>query len=479
MARGLAVFLAVLFLFAPSARAAGEPSLTEVLSELRALQAELRKKDREIEALRRELSELKSRLAEKEPSVAAPSGPAKKAPEISPPVKRIAFGGQYRINSYSVHTHRKTLNASRLRIRQNLDLVFDSRLRSHLQVELGHTHANLTTTEKRLKVRHAVLSYAFGGGFSAEAGILPLSDRARDMLYSADWDYNPLALALYYRNKRLGDFRLFAAELDEGEEDLAHDDFVHYELDWERKFSPGLKLSLFALYAEVAENYANPAGGPSEHTRPHLNYGGMLTWKPREDLTLRAALIGSFTDREILGTPDDASGWLLRLEAEKTFGPAALSLLFTHASGDKDGEGFLPLMALSGTYGYWGYTGILTVQGPTDTGFDDTAVNVSNNGYGLTTFQTRLSYAFSERLRLWLAAGWFGDTEARGRDSTVGYDFLGMLTLRLHRYLTLDLGLDFAHLEDSVNGYADRSFNFNPGDEEDKLAVFSRLQAEF
>ncbi|QJA06534.1 hypothetical protein FVE67_06875 [Thermosulfurimonas marina] len=467
----------LVFFFSLPLQAEEQPSLEEILSEIRALRAELREKDRRIQALEEEVRRLRAQMAEKARPAEKEAATARV--EISPPVKRVTFGGQYRINSYSVHTHRKNLNASRLRLRQNLDLVFSEAFRTHLQVELGHTPANITKTEERLRVRHAVLTWAPRRDLSLEAGLLPLSDRAAEMLYSADWDYNPLALTLSYRNPYWGNFRLFAAQLNEGDEALAHDDFLHYELDWERPLSPNLTLSAFALYAEVAENYANPAGGPSSHTRPHLNYGLGLSFKPYEDLTLRAVLAGSFTDREILGTPNDASGWLLRLEAEKTFPWGSASLLFTHASGDSDGEGFLPIMALAGTYGYWGYTGILTVQGPTDTGFDDTAVNVSNNGYGLTTLQGRLRWRLADWAGLTLAAGWFGNTEAPGRDDLVGYDFLGMLTLRLHRYLTLDLGLDYAHLKDSVNGYESRDFNFAPGKEEDKLAAFSRLQAEF
>lgn len=155
-----------------------------------------------------------------------------------------------------------------------------------------------------------------------------------------------------------------------------------------------------------------------------------------------------------------------------------------HASGEHDGTGFLMPMAFAQTFGYWGYTGILTVQGPTDTGFDFDGINMSNNGYGLTSAQARYAFPINANLRAYLAAGWFGNTDAPGRSDRVGIDFLAMLTYRFNDVLALDLGADYARLEDSVSGYfqgvqGGAAFNQAQGVERDKFALFGRLQAEF
>lgn len=62
---------------------------------------------------------------------------------------KVTLSGQYRVNAYSVDNGGdgdEHQTAARLRLRQGLDLAFESNLRVHLQVELGHTTDNITTT---------------------------------------------------------------------------------------------------------------------------------------------------------------------------------------------------------------------------------------------------------------------------------------------------------------------------------------------
>jgi hypothetical protein len=157
----------------------------------------------------------------------------------------------------------------------------------------------------------------------------------------------------------------------------------------------------------------------------------------------------------------------------------------TYASGDSDGTGFLPTMALATTYGYWGYTGILTVQGPTDTGFDGDAVNISNNGFGMATVQVKYARPLMQDFDIHLAAGWFGASDTpSGRDELVGGDFLAMGTYHFNQWLALDAGAAYARLGDSVSGYwqgvrGGASFNQAPNEERNKYVFFTRLQAEF
>ena len=80
-----------------------------------------------------------------------------------------SYGGQYRINSYSadndVGGDRQT--ASRVRIRQDIDFVFDEQLKTHLQLEMGNTASNITTSSSNIKVRHGVIDYTFKNGINA------------------------------------------------------------------------------------------------------------------------------------------------------------------------------------------------------------------------------------------------------------------------------------------------------------------------
>jgi len=59
-----------------------------------------------------------------------------------------SYSGQYRINSYSadndVGGDRQTAN--RVRIRQSIDIIFDKQLKTYLQLEMGNTASNVTTS---------------------------------------------------------------------------------------------------------------------------------------------------------------------------------------------------------------------------------------------------------------------------------------------------------------------------------------------
>ena len=110
-------------------------------------------------------------------------------------------------------------------------------------------------------------------------------------------------------------------------------------------------------------------------------------------------------------------------------------------------------------------------------------MNVSNNGYGLTTLQARFSRPIVGDLSGYAAAGWFGNASApAGRSGDVGVDVLVMATYRFNRVLALDVGGAFARIEDSTSGYdkgVSGVFNQDPGITREKTAVVARMQAEF
>ncbi len=412
----------------------------------------------------------------------------KKGPEAS-------FGGQYRINFYNVDNDTNTVvpdiddqTAARARIRQNVDLKFSEQFKTHLQLELEHTTDNVTRTASRrggasteVSVRHAVMDYTSGNGINLQAGLVPLHDYYHDTLFSSDWDYNPLAASVLIPLGP-GKVRLFAANLEEGAENIESDDFVHYQADYSFPLGGG-QLNLSGTVLNLQDD---ASVGTDDSLHYNVSAGAQMPLG--NDLTLSGLVVGSWSDSDLLGTTDDASGVALLGELTGPAGPGNFGILVSYASGESDGTGFLPPMAFAQTFGYWGYTGILTVQGPTDTGFDFDGVNISNNGYGLTSVQAKYAFPIITNLSGYLAAGWFGNSDVISvRDSTLGYDLLAMGTYQFTDIFALDLGVAYASLNDSASGYfqgvqnggGGASFNQTVGTERDKWALFGRLQAEF
>lgn len=430
-----------------------------------------------LEALQREVDEIRGEQAEQQAEQASSK------PQAS-------FGGQYRINFYTADNDTNNVperdgdqTAARIRIRQNVDLMFSEQFKTHLQLELQHTTDNVTTTDQRrggketnVSVRHAVMDYTFGNGANLQAGIVPLSDYFHDTLFSSDWDYNPLAGAVKIPVGP-GMLRAFAANLEEGAENVESDDFVHYQLDYSLPV-PGNGQLVFSGTALTLSD--DGGGGDSWHY--NLGIGGQF--ELRDGLALNGFVIGSSTEQNLLGTSDDADGVALLLELTGILGPGNFGVLASYASGDSDGTGFLPVMAFAETFGYWGYTGILTVQGATDTGFDFDGVNISNNGLGMASVQAKYAFPVANALSGYVAAGWFGITDASGRDDNVGFDLVAIGTYRFTKEFALDFGAAYARLNDSVSGYFQGvqggvTFNQDEGVDRDKLVFFGRLQAEF
>jgi hypothetical protein len=455
--------------------------------------------DEKIEALQRQIDELRAEVAagrRQQPRVAQTTAEdVQSAPTAATHWPQPSFGGQYRINFYNadngdnaVVSNTDAQRAARIRIRQNVDLIFAEQFKTHLQLELRHTTDNVTRTDSRrggnstdVSVRHAVMDYTFGNGANVQAGLVPLHDYYHDTQFSSDWDYNPLAAALV-SPLGPGTVRVFAANLEEGAEEIESDDFVHYQADYTWPLGGDGAISFSGTVVNLQDDRAIGSGDSL-----HYNLGGGVRIPSGPGLTFSGSVFGSWTDRKLLGTRDDASGITALAELGGPVGPGEFGVLVSYASGDGDGTGYLAPMAFAQTYGYWGYTGILNVQGPTDTGFDFDAVNISNNGYGLTSVQAKYGFPVAPRLNGYLAAGWFGNTDATGRDGTLGYDLIGVANYRFTEEFALDLGMAYAHLYDSVSGYfqgvqhggAGAPFNQRRGTERDKWSFFGRLQAEF
>jgi Sec-independent protein translocase protein TatA len=403
-----------------------------------------------------------------------------------------SFGGQYRINFYSVDDDTATDNqtAGRARIRQNIDLKFFENFKTHLQLELSHTTDNLTTTPgssrgNSVGVRHAVMDYTFErNGINMQAGLVPLGDYYHDTMFSSDWDYNPLA-ASFIIPLGGGNLRLFAANLGEATETSLEDDFVHYQADFSTTLSGGNKVTLSGTAINFLDDPSVAVPGDDSY---HFNASAGINMGLGNGMTFNGLVMGSWTDKSMLGTTDDGEGVAILAELTGSVGSGNFGLMVTHASGESDSGGFLSPMAIAGTNGYWGYTGLMTVQGPTDTAFDGDSVNISNNGYGLTTLQGKYSFPIMADMTGYLAAGWFGNTDVSGRDDDIGFDLIGMTTYRFNKVFALDLGLAYADYNDSHSGYfqgvrtggaGGATLNAAAGSDQDRFAAFGRLQAEF
>lgn len=434
---------------------------------------------KKLEALEKEMDALKAQLRANTTAIANAPQKTGSGPEVS-------FGGQYRINSYSVDNDvsgEGSQNASRARIRQNVDIKFDEQFKTHLQMELGHTTDNIDTTNNstrgnNLAVRHAVMDYTTKSGINLQAGIVPLGDYFGDTLFSSDWNYNPVALSAI-APVGVGKLRAFASSLKKKSETNTNtNDLAHYQLDYVLPLAGKNQINLGGSFVR--------AGDPAAIQRNHSNLGLGGQVEVGRGLMVNAFILASRTDKDLLATGvGNGSGTAVKLELAGGAGPGKFGLLATHASGKSDGTGFLPTQALAKTNGYWGYTGILTIQGPTDTGFDGDSVNISNNGYGLSTVQAKYAFPITQDLSGYVAAGWFGNTKTpTGRSSDVGTDYLLMGNYRFNKFLALDFGAAVAKLKDGVSGYSKgviggATFNQGEGVNRNKRALFTRLQAEF
>ena len=121
------------------------------------------------------------------------------------------FHGQFRINSYYQDVSDETIlgdgdttQASRLRFRPTWDATIDDVVKLHIQLNIGHINSNLANKrydqddDPAVALRHGYISAPIPDleGWTLTAGLIPLSDKFGDVLFSGDWDYNPLAFML-------------------------------------------------------------------------------------------------------------------------------------------------------------------------------------------------------------------------------------------------------------------------------------------
>nr|MBC8524232.1 hypothetical protein [Chlorobium phaeobacteroides] len=143
----------------------------------------------------------------------------------------FSWHGQFRINSYFDFRDNAgdDVTGSRLRWRPTIDVKFSESVSLHTQLNIGHINANIFQ-EDPVKLRHAVIKAGiYDTGVTMSAGLVPISDKFGDTMFSSDWDFNPLA-ALFEASYGDLAFRAGAGQLVEGDA-AAEDDLIIYLFD--------------------------------------------------------------------------------------------------------------------------------------------------------------------------------------------------------------------------------------------------------
>ncbi len=418
-----------------------------------------------------------------------------------------AWSGQFRINSYYQNADEdakfgKTndILASRLRFRPTLDVALTDRIRTHLQLNIGHINSNISNARNEqggspaVALRHGYISAPVPKveNWTLVVGIVPMSDRFGDALFSSDWDYNPLTYALLGRVAGL-DVRIAHGELKEGGE-AAHpeDDMDQLFLDVDTNM--GLGASLYSL-----NDNTRPTSSVTGAGRTREDYAGVRFKKTFDPVEVNAFAVYN-TGKRVFNSAAGAvterknSGLALKAEARASIGALKTGVMALYASGDKNfsdstkgkSTAFITPASIAGTTGYWGYTGKLNVQGPTDTGMDTHFLNIdgggannTNLGLGLTTIQANVSFPVVEKeMDGYAGVGWYThNSAAEGFKKYIGTDLYAQGTYHFGSGLNWDVGAGYALLG---KGQAD-SVALGRSNQSDRrvVALFSRFQLEF
>ncbi len=310
-------------------------------------------------------------------------------------------------------------------------------------------------------VRYGYVYYLPAEAHKLTAGILPISDRVGDTLFSADWDFN------------VG-----------GIEYLGEEGELAYRLSYLRlvdTLDSGLDRDGHFLIGDLSHPVGSAMLGAHAYFLQKDGNSGLTGFLAQEAEEGWYALslsgdIGESTAKGFVilnqGSLDEDShtGVAIKGEVSIPAGDASLSALALFTTGDSAGSSrsssFVTPQGLLGTGGYWQYTHIFAANGPSDV--NDLGVNIGNADAGLLTLQSKLDYPFSDLVAGQLDVGWFRATEARNSSRTMGVEVGGMLNIKLTDYLNFEVGGAGAFLGD-----------FFAAGTDDVFEIFSRFQLEF
>ncbi|MES0371567.1 MAG: hypothetical protein ABUK11_04755 [Mariprofundaceae bacterium] len=383
----------------------------------------------------------------------------------------LSLGGQYRINSYLLNDAdgAGSVAAARVRIRQNIDLKFSDAFDTHLQINFGHITEGIGNhTGNNVGIRHAVMNYHFSEAATLTAGLVPLSDKFGDTLFSGDWDFNPVTFALS-GNVGGTDYRLGWFKILEGTEGTTiKNDVTGFLVDL------GGELGDVSIGA-MGLGLRTPNAGNTDYENNGWIGGRIAT--EFDGIRIGADVVASNVKKNapnVTNSVTDSKGIQARLHAEGQFNGISMSILGLYSTGKAAGEGYLSPQQIYGGQGYWGKTGVLNIQGPTDAGMDANMLRPGNNGYGLQSVQVGLGYSFTDELSGYLGAGYYnaGKERVAGQGKNIGSDVYVQARYAFpDSPLALEVFGDFASL-----GAA----HYNSGGASRTVTAFgSRLQAEF
>lgn len=413
----------------------------------------------------------------------------------------VTFHGQFRVNYY-VDSRTNTedfmdgdARAHRLRFRPTWDVAFQDDVKLHIQFNIGHikeewgNHNLEQSGGPAFGLRHGFISAPLSDSITGIAGIVPVSDKFGDTLFSGDWDFNPIALVFLGKSGNI-DWRFGTAKIVEGSENEktgaapqtdTQDDIDVLVLDVDSGAFGG---SVYAF-----------TGGKDNADLPKLSltiYG--VRWAGEFGSTkLNAFVMGSSFSTDVGNVINaaekvEASGFAAKVEGKLPMGDNTVGLLAIYAQGDKkfgtseSAGSFITPMSLIGAHGYYGYTGKLNIQGPTDTGIDD-PVNIdggaysnANLGRGLMTVQANVSISGSNKLSYYVAVGMFQSVDApAGASKDIGTDIYVQGKYNIGSNLNLEFGADLASLGKGHH----RSTDLAAEKSRSITTVFSRLQLEW
>lgn len=393
----------------------------------------------------------------------------------------ISFQGQFRMVTFfeSDSVSEAKLMESHLRWRPSWDVKAQNNVRMHLQLQVGDIDSNVNHTRNSpddayanpvVGVRQAYLTFGspddLGIGGHLSAGLIPVSDRFGDTLFSGDYGFSPLGIMWFSKidnwDIRLGTGKLSEADKDKDGKDNDDTDIYYLDLDNKSKENKSYGVSIYR-YSDLNKNGVDTTE----------NYIGVRGSKITGKRSINGFLIYNTGVIHPKAGGDDSThnGFALKAEWLKAVGDSRFGIMGTYASGSKNGK--QSFISPSGLKGYWGYTGIITMQPATET-ITPWFINMNGNGSsGLISLQAKYETPMLDRTSIYLAGGTFQHIEApAGAEKNVGFDVFASGKYKISSNLDCDAGLAYASLGKGTPAYS-------LAKEDGVVLLFAKLQYEY
>ncbi len=287
-------------------------------------------------------------------------------------------------------------------------------------------------------IRYGFIYYAPSEKLNLSAGIIPLTDGVGRILFDADWDFNVGGIVLGGKLTK-GDYRLGYVRLIEGVGGTRNQIGKDAEFMLADYYVPlGKSVTIGAhIYHLTGPGTLNVMRFEAETWYGFTTQGNF----GRADLSGVILLNRGSTGE------DSHNGVALKLDGGLPLGKTRVNVQAITATGDEAGKTerrFVTPHQILGTGGYWGYTHIFVANGPSDV--NDLGVEIGNGGAGLSTLQVKIDTPITDKLKTQLFGGWFQSDKKRNQSKFMGTEFGGMLSYRIEKYLTWQVGIAYAKM---------------------------------